>query len=92
MASHPRTVSRNLDDYIDASLMDDLRKQGFFAAIEKKYGRSESPEYAGLIHNSIRLFPRKRESRLLQSEPVSHVLGPHFRGDERIMRPAAPVR
>jgi NitT/TauT family transport system substrate-binding protein len=35
----PANASRNLDDYIDTSLTDDLRKQGFFAELEKKYGK-----------------------------------------------------
>jgi ABC-type nitrate/sulfonate/bicarbonate transport system substrate-binding protein len=35
----PPGASRNLDDYIDMSLTDDLRKQGFMAAMEKKYGK-----------------------------------------------------
>jgi len=35
----PSGVSRNLDDYIDMSLTEDLRKQGFMAAMEKKYGK-----------------------------------------------------
>src|SRR5581483_2047604 len=35
----PPGASRNLDDYIDTSLTDDLRKQGFMDAMAKKYGR-----------------------------------------------------
>ena len=35
----PSGVSCNLDDYIDMSLTEDLRKQGFMAAMEKKYGK-----------------------------------------------------
>lgn len=35
----PPGASRNLDDYIDTSLTDDLRKQGFMEAMEKKYGK-----------------------------------------------------
>src|SRR5262249_13864432 len=35
----PANTSRNLDDYIDTSLTDDLRKQGFMEAMEKKYGK-----------------------------------------------------
>lgn len=35
----PPNASRNLDDYIDTSLTDDLRKQGFMDAMEKKYGK-----------------------------------------------------
>jgi ABC-type nitrate/sulfonate/bicarbonate transport system substrate-binding protein len=35
----PPNASRNLDDYIDTSLTDGLRAEGFIAAMEKKYGR-----------------------------------------------------
>ena len=35
----PPTASHNLDDYIDTSLTDALRADGFIAAIEKKYGK-----------------------------------------------------
>ena len=35
----PAGASRNLDDYIDTSLIDGLRAEGFIAAIEKKYGK-----------------------------------------------------
>lgn len=34
----PASASHNLDDYIDMSLSDGLRAEGFFAAMEKKYG------------------------------------------------------
>jgi NitT/TauT family transport system substrate-binding protein len=34
----PANASRNLDDYIDTSLSDGLRKEGFFDAMAKKYG------------------------------------------------------
>jgi hypothetical protein len=33
----PPGDSRNLDDYIDMSLIDGLRAEGFIAAMEKKY-------------------------------------------------------
>jgi hypothetical protein len=33
----PPGASRNLDDYIDMSLIDGLRAEGFIAAMEKKY-------------------------------------------------------
>jgi len=33
----PANASRNLDDYIDTTLTDGLRAEGFFAAMEKKY-------------------------------------------------------
>ena len=39
----PATASHNLDDYIDTSLIDGLRADGFIAAIEKKYGSEVSP-------------------------------------------------
>ena len=39
LAHFPKEVSRNLDDYIDLSVLDELRKEGFFAALEKKYGK-----------------------------------------------------
>jgi NitT/TauT family transport system substrate-binding protein len=35
----PANASRNLDDYIDMSLTDELRATGFIAAIEKKYAK-----------------------------------------------------
>jgi len=35
----PALKSRNVDDYIDASLLDGLKKEGFFAAMERKYGK-----------------------------------------------------
>jgi NitT/TauT family transport system substrate-binding protein len=35
----PPSASRNLDDYIDMSLIDDLRADGFIDTMEKKYGR-----------------------------------------------------
>lgn len=34
----PPGASRNLADYIDTSLTDELRRQGFMTAMEKKYG------------------------------------------------------
>src|SRR5262245_47443768 len=39
MSIAPPGASRNLDDYIQMSLTQDLRKQGFMDAMEKKYGR-----------------------------------------------------
>ena len=39
LAHFPPEVSRNLDDYIDLSLLEALRKEGLFAALEKKYGK-----------------------------------------------------
>jgi NitT/TauT family transport system substrate-binding protein len=36
----PRNASHNLDDYIDTSLTDGLRAEGFIDAMEKKYGRN----------------------------------------------------
>jgi NitT/TauT family transport system substrate-binding protein len=35
----PKEVSRDLDNYIDLSVLNELRKEGFFAALEKKYGK-----------------------------------------------------
>jgi NitT/TauT family transport system substrate-binding protein len=37
IAQFPPEVSRNVDDYVDASLLDALKKDGSFAALEKKY-------------------------------------------------------
>jgi NitT/TauT family transport system substrate-binding protein len=37
IAQFPPEVSRNVDDYVDASLLDSLQKDGSLAAIEKKY-------------------------------------------------------
>jgi ABC-type nitrate/sulfonate/bicarbonate transport system substrate-binding protein len=39
LAHFPAGVSRNLDDYIDLSVLEALRKEGLFAALEKKYGK-----------------------------------------------------
>ena len=39
LAHFPKDVSRNLDNYIDLSVLEALRKEGFFAALEKKYGK-----------------------------------------------------
>ena len=35
----PPTASRNLDDYIDTTLIDELRAEGFIEAMAKKYGK-----------------------------------------------------
>ena len=35
----PQDVSRNLDDYIDLTVLNALRKEGVFDALEKKYGK-----------------------------------------------------
>jgi NitT/TauT family transport system substrate-binding protein len=37
IAQFPPEVSRNVDDYVDASLLDALQKDGSLAALEKKY-------------------------------------------------------
>ena len=37
IAQFPAEVSRNVDDYVDASLLDGLQKDGALAALEKKY-------------------------------------------------------
>jgi hypothetical protein len=39
LAHFPKDVSRNLDDYIDTSILEGLRKDGLFAALEKQYGK-----------------------------------------------------
>jgi NitT/TauT family transport system substrate-binding protein len=39
LAHFPPDVSRNLDDYIDLSVLNGLRQDGSFAALEKKYGK-----------------------------------------------------
>jgi len=39
LAQFPSGVSRNIDDYIDLGILDGLKKEGFFATLEKKYGR-----------------------------------------------------
>lgn len=39
LAHFPPNVSRNLDDYIDLSVLEALRKDGVFAALEKQYGK-----------------------------------------------------
>ena len=36
----PANASRNLDDYIDASLSEQLRAEGFIAGMERKYGKA----------------------------------------------------
>jgi ABC-type nitrate/sulfonate/bicarbonate transport system substrate-binding protein len=38
IAQFPAEVSRRQEDYVDASLLDDLRKDGSLAALKKKYG------------------------------------------------------
>ncbi len=38
IAQFPAEVSRNVDDYVDASLLEDLKKDGSLAALKKKYG------------------------------------------------------
>jgi len=35
----PVLKSRSIDDYIDGSILDDLKKEGFFAEIERKYAK-----------------------------------------------------
>jgi ABC-type nitrate/sulfonate/bicarbonate transport system substrate-binding protein len=39
LAHFPPTVGRNLDVYIDLSVLEAMRKEGVFAALEKKYGK-----------------------------------------------------
>ena len=38
MTVAPPNASRNLNDYIDLSLTDGLRAEGFFDAMKRKYG------------------------------------------------------
>jgi len=38
IAQFPAEVSRKVEDYVDASLLDDLKKDGSLAALKKKYG------------------------------------------------------
>jgi ABC-type nitrate/sulfonate/bicarbonate transport system substrate-binding protein len=35
----PRLKSRNVGDYVDESILDDLKKEGFFAEMERKYAK-----------------------------------------------------
>jgi hypothetical protein len=35
----PALESRNIDDYVDTTVLDDLKKEGFFAAMERKYAK-----------------------------------------------------
>ena len=35
----PTLKTRNVDDYIDAGILDDLKKEGFFAELERKYAK-----------------------------------------------------
>ncbi len=39
IAQFPAEVSRKVEDYVDASLLDELKKDGALAALQKKYGR-----------------------------------------------------
>jgi len=39
IAQFPPEVSRKVEDYVDASLLDELKKAGAFEALEKKYGK-----------------------------------------------------
>jgi NitT/TauT family transport system substrate-binding protein len=38
LAQFPASVSRNLDDYLDTSLLEALRQGGFFTTLKQKYG------------------------------------------------------
>jgi ABC-type nitrate/sulfonate/bicarbonate transport system substrate-binding protein len=38
IAQFPAEVSRRVEDYVDASLLDDLKRDGSLAALKKKYG------------------------------------------------------
>jgi ABC-type nitrate/sulfonate/bicarbonate transport system substrate-binding protein len=39
IAQFPEGVSQNLGDYIDTGILDELKGEGFFASLERKYGR-----------------------------------------------------
>ncbi|MFL5002539.1 MAG: ABC transporter substrate-binding protein [Xanthobacteraceae bacterium] len=39
IAQFPEGVSRNVDDYMDTSLLEEIKKDGFFARLAQKYGR-----------------------------------------------------
>lgn len=39
LALFPPQVSRNINDYIDLGILDGLKREGFFAAMERKYGK-----------------------------------------------------
>jgi hypothetical protein len=39
IAQFPEGVSCDVDDYVDASILDRLKREGFFASLEQKYGR-----------------------------------------------------
>jgi ABC-type nitrate/sulfonate/bicarbonate transport system substrate-binding protein len=43
IAQFPPAVSRNVDDYVDTSILDGLKREGFFATLEQKYGRRDRP-------------------------------------------------
>jgi hypothetical protein len=39
IAEFPTNGSEKIDDYVDTSLLDDLKKNGFFTAMQQKYGQ-----------------------------------------------------
>jgi len=39
IAQFPEGVSRNVDDYVDTGILDELKKEGFFASLAQKYGK-----------------------------------------------------
>jgi len=39
LAQYPHNVSRALDDYIDWRILNDLKREGLFAAMQQKYGK-----------------------------------------------------
>jgi len=41
LAQAPEGTSRNLDDYIDLGILSALRREGYFAALEQKYGKRQ---------------------------------------------------
>ena len=38
IAQFPAEVSRKVEDYVDASLLEEIKKDGSLAALNKKYG------------------------------------------------------
>ncbi len=39
IAQFPEGVSRKIEDYVDTGILDDLKRDGFFAGLEQKYGK-----------------------------------------------------
>ena len=47
--------SSKLDDYIDTSLLDELKKDGFFAALQQKYGKRDNAGATAAASSRARL-------------------------------------